>query len=84
MTREEAIDCHIHIIGDERTYPLDPKRRYTPAPASAEEYWAALADTPVSRTVIVQPSFYGTDNTCLVDALQAMGDRARGVAVLDP
>ncbi|WP_420404500.1 amidohydrolase family protein [Nisaea sp.] len=84
MTGETAIDCHIHIIGDGQTYPLDPKRRYTPAPASVEDYWAALADTPVSRAVIVQPSFYGTDNSCLIDALRAMGDRARGVAVLDP
>lgn len=84
MTGEAAIDCHIHIIGDGQTYPLDPKRRYTPAPASVEDYWAAMADTPVSRAVIVQPSFYGTDNSCLVDALRAMGGRARGVAVLDP
>ncbi|WP_193179657.1 amidohydrolase family protein [Nisaea sediminum] len=84
MTREEAIDCHIHIIGGAETYPFDPKRRYTQAPASVEDYWAALADTPVSRTVVVQPSFYGTDNSCMVDALRAMGGRARGVAVLDP
>lgn len=84
MSLEQAIDCHIHIIGDTESYPLDPKRRYTPAPASVEDYWAAVADTPVSRTVIVQPSFYGTDNSCLVDALAAMGERARGVAVLDP
>lgn len=84
MTLGAAIDCHIHIIGSAERYPLDPKRRYTPAPASAAQYWAALEGTPVSRTVIVQPSFYGTDNSCLVDALEEMGERARGVAVLEP
>lgn len=35
-----------------------------------------------SRSVIVQPSTYGTDNRCLVDALRQLGDAARGIAVV--
>jgi predicted TIM-barrel fold metal-dependent hydrolase len=38
----------------------------------------------VSRFVIVQPSFYGTDNTCLLEALSTLGDHGRGVAMLHP
>src|SRR6202171_3420509 len=37
----------------------------------------------VTRFVIVQPSFYGTDNSCLFEALDQLGDSGRGVAVVD-
>ena len=35
------------------------------------------------RFAIVQPSYYGTDNRCMLDGLDALGDRARGVAMVD-
>jgi predicted TIM-barrel fold metal-dependent hydrolase len=34
--------------------------------------------------VIVQPSFYGADNSATLDALDALGGNGRGVAVIDP
>jgi predicted TIM-barrel fold metal-dependent hydrolase len=34
--------------------------------------------------VIVQPSVYGTDNSCTLDAIRQLGTRARGIAVIDP
>lgn len=38
----------------------------------------------VQRVVLVQPSVYGNDNACMVDAIAALGQhRARGVAVVD-
>src|SRR5690606_29261980 len=43
-----------------------------------------LARIGFRRAVIVQPSFYGTDNRCLLDALDEMAGDARGVAVLAP
>ncbi|WP_439548946.1 amidohydrolase family protein [Falsiroseomonas sp.] len=36
-----------------------------------------------TRCVVVQPSTYGTDNACLLDALGQLGRIARGVAVVD-
>jgi predicted TIM-barrel fold metal-dependent hydrolase len=33
---------------------------------------------------VVQPSFYGTDNSATLDALDALGGNGRGVAVVDP
>jgi predicted TIM-barrel fold metal-dependent hydrolase len=33
--------------------------------------------------VIVQPSVYGTDNACTLDAIRQLGPSARGVAVID-
>src|SRR5256885_6178745 len=35
-----------------------------------------------SRAVVVTPSTYGTDNACTLDALDRLGDVARGVAVV--
>lgn len=37
----------------------------------------------MSRVVIVQPSVYGTDNTCTLDAIGQLGPIARGIAVID-
>ena len=34
--------------------------------------------------MIVQPSFYGFDNSATLDALDALGGNGRGVAVIDP
>ena len=36
----------------------------------------------ISRVVLVQPSVYGTDNSCLLDGMKQYGSEARGIAVL--
>jgi predicted TIM-barrel fold metal-dependent hydrolase len=78
-----ACDCHAHICGPAAEYPYAPERIYTPPDALLPEY-RAMADTlGLARTVLVQPSVYGTDNTVMLGALAEMGDRARGVAVVD-
>ena len=33
----------------------------------------------IDRVVIVQPSFYGTDNSCTLDTIRQLGARARGL-----
>jgi len=42
-----------------------------------------LSALRLDRVVIVQPSVYGTDNSCTIDGMRELGDRARGVAVID-
>ncbi|WP_051243567.1 amidohydrolase family protein [Thalassobaculum salexigens] len=79
-----AIDCHMHIFGDRTAYPFAEPRSYTVPPAGVDAYWKAVAGTDIARVVVVQPSAYATDNRCTLDALDAFGDAARGVAVLDP
>ena len=37
----------------------------------------------ITRTVVVQPSTYGADNRCTLAAIAALGDSARGIAVVD-
>jgi predicted TIM-barrel fold metal-dependent hydrolase len=78
-----ACDCHIHVFGPCARYPLDAARKYTPAEASLEDYRRVMATLGTGRVVLVQPSVYGTDNSCQRDAIAALGGRARGVAVID-
>jgi predicted TIM-barrel fold metal-dependent hydrolase len=79
-----ACDCHVHIIGPIAQYPMSPQRGYTPPEASVADLEALRQRLGISRNVLIQPSFYGTDNRCMVDALAQLGDSARGIAVVDP
>ncbi|MBL6080258.1 amidohydrolase family protein [Belnapia sp. T18] len=79
-----ATDCHMHIFGPYERYPLSPGRSYTPPEASVAAYRAMCDTIDIARTVIVQPSIYGTDNAVTLDAVEALGrDRARAVVVVD-
>lgn len=78
-----ACDCHTHVFGDPQRFPFWEGRTYTPEPASVEEMSALHRALRMDRVVIVQPSVYGTDNACTLDALRQLGARARGVAVID-
>jgi predicted TIM-barrel fold metal-dependent hydrolase len=81
-----ACDCHVHVFGPYDRFPLWAGRRYTPGPASVEDLLALQRALGLTRVVVVQASPQGTDNACLVDALQRLpagGSAARGVAVID-
>lgn len=79
-----ATDCHCHVFGPYGRYPLSPGRSYTPPEASVADYLAMLDTIGLSRTVIVQPSIYGTENAVTLDAAEEIGlHRARAVVVVD-
>ncbi len=75
-----ACDCHVHVFGPAARYPLAPDRAYTPPEASLEDLLRTEEKLGMQRMVLVQPSVYGADNSCMLDALKALGSRARGVA----
>lgn len=80
-----ACDCHAHIFGSPDTYPFAAARGYTPPPAPVSQYLAMAATVGLDRAVIVQPSVYGYDNRCTLDAVGQIGpDRARAVVAVDP
>ena len=79
-----ACDCHVHIVGDERRYPWVASRAYSSPPALLDTLLAEAAPCGIGRFVIVQPSFYGTDNSATLDAVDTLGDAGRAVAVIDP
>ena len=78
---ERACDCHVHVF-DPRRFPLAVSRTYTPESATAAQLLAMHRALHIRRAVIVQPSVYGTDNSCILDAMKQYGSGARGIAVL--
>ncbi|MGE5270809.1 MAG: ROK family protein [Thiohalocapsa sp.] len=78
-----ACDCHVHVFGDPAQFPFAARRGYTPPQAGAEELLALQQALQLSRVVIVQPSVYGSDNSCTLEGMKRLGERARGVAVID-
>lgn len=77
-----ACDAHCHAFGPAERYPCVAEPHYTLPDGDAGQL-AAMADAlGIARLIIVQPSYYGTDNRCMVDALAALGERARGVAMV--
>ena len=79
-----AVDAHCHVFGPGNVFPYAPERKYTPTDASKEQLFALRDFLGFERTVIVQATCHGADNSALVDALLAAGDRARGVATIRP
>lgn len=83
VTPPKACETHSHIYGPAETYPRLPGR--TPDyGGSVEAYETMLNRLGMERCVIVQPSLYGRDNRCTLDAMAQLGlAKARGVAVTE-
>ena len=80
-----AVDCHAHVFGPESRYPYSPARGYTPPDASLETLLNLHRTLGgIERVVLTQPSVYGTDNTCMMDAAASLGERCRSVVALGP
>jgi predicted TIM-barrel fold metal-dependent hydrolase len=76
------VDTHAHVI--EERFPLWPGRCYEPPVATLDDYIGFLDRHGIGRGVLVQPSVYGFDNRCLLDALERADGRLRGIAVPAP
>jgi D-galactarolactone isomerase len=78
-----ACDCHIHIY-DDRFPPPGPAKRLV-TNARVEEYRLLKQRIGTTRTVVVQPSAYATDNRVTLDGVARLGlSNARGIAVVHP
>ena len=83
MPPKGSCDCHSHVIGDQSAFPFAPGRSFTPAEANASQYQSVLTALGIDRAVIVQPSFYGLDNSCTIAAVNSLGkDHCRGVVAI--
>jgi 2-pyrone-4,6-dicarboxylate lactonase len=77
-------DTHLHIFGDRQKYPLIGELRSEPPGAPLERFLEEAEAEGVTRMVFDQPSHYGLNNSCMLDAIQAVGlDRARAIAAVD-
>jgi len=79
-----AWDSHMHVT-DTRQYPINRKGAYKPHDATLSKALDNARKIKVPNLVFVQPSYYGYDNSCLLDALGKVGPKhGRGVIVCDP
>lgn len=79
----KGVDTHAHIFRTD--LPMVAERRYAPDyNALPEDFLAQLASHNISFGVLVQPSFLGTDNRFMVQALRQHSEKLKGIAVVDP
>jgi 2-pyrone-4,6-dicarboxylate lactonase len=79
-----AWDTHVHIFGPPDRYSHVEKPHYTLPDGTLAQYRSLMPLVGIERFVLVQPSYYGTDNSCLLDTLIHTGDLARGVVMIEP
>jgi D-galactarolactone isomerase len=79
----DACDCHMHIYDAERFPAARPGSRLQ-ADARVPEYRLLQRRIGTTRTVIVTPAAYATDNRVTLDGIAQLGANARGVAVVHP
>lgn len=77
----DACDAHMHVFGSASAYHAQPDARYTLPDATAADYRGTATALGLRRAVLVQPSYYGADNACLLDALDADPAQRRGVVI---
>ena len=82
---EGACDAHFHVFGPAQKYPhVTNDLRYQPPLEPLDKYLKLARRIGFQRFVFVQPSAYGLDNSCLLDAMAEMEPRLRrGIVHLD-
>lgn len=75
-------DCHVHVFGAAAQFPVSSARGYTPPVRTLAQLEEAAASAGIQHLVLVQPSVYGTNLLCMLEALRAGAGRHRGVAVV--
>jgi D-galactarolactone isomerase len=81
-----ACDCHMHIYDGDRFPPARPgPQSRMQENAAVAQYRLLQQRLGTTRTVIVTPAAYVTDNRVTLDGIEQLGrDRTRGVAVVHP
>lgn len=75
-----ACDSHFHVFGRPGQYPYGTDIRYTPPHAPLEDFLDLAGHLGMERYVFVQPSAYGRNNDCMLDAMRAVGiKKCRGI-----
>jgi D-galactarolactone isomerase len=76
-------DTHMHIYAPPGAYPIAAAAVGPKPEGDVDAYAEIQARLGLARTVVVQPTHYGADNRCTLDAIARLPD-ARGVAVVTP
>jgi 2-pyrone-4,6-dicarboxylate lactonase len=78
-----SCDCHFHVFGPAARYPYGTDLRYPPPLAPLADYLTLARHLGFERFVFVQPSAYGRDNACMLDAMREVGTKCRGIVDVD-
>lgn len=76
-----SCDSHFHVF--ERGYRHVPKPFYTFPDATLAQYLKLLEFLGIERMVLVQPTFYGNDNSLTLEVLKRVGPRCRAVVRIE-
>ena len=83
VNTKKGVDTHAHVFSAEA--PAVAGARYRPAYSADLNAWRShWADAAITHGVVIQPSFFGSDNRELLDTIASDRVRLRGVAVLPP
>jgi 2-pyrone-4,6-dicarboxylate lactonase len=79
-----ACDSHFHVFGSADKYSYGTDIRYKPPYEPVERYLKLARRLGLVRYVFVQPSAYGFDNSCMLDAMRELDPAIRrGIIDLD-
>jgi 2-pyrone-4,6-dicarboxylate lactonase len=78
-----SCDAHFHVFGPAERYTYGSDLRYAPPLAPLEDYLGLARHLGIERFVFVQPSAYGRDNACMLDAMRVVGAQCRGIVDVD-
>ena len=83
----EYIDAHVHVWTDDlNTYPLADaysKSDMQPETFYPEDILAHATPSGVNRIVLIQMSYYGFDNSYMLDVMEKQPDVFSGIAIID-
>lgn len=83
---EPKIDCHAHVI-DPANFPYNKDVAYKPAGqevGTTAQFRHVMKCFGVKHALLVQPnSGYGSDNSCMLDAIAKGERRFKGIAIVD-
>jgi predicted TIM-barrel fold metal-dependent hydrolase len=82
------VDTHVHVVGDELQYPLNPSglgtNWFREVPVSVDEFAKLMDEAGVGRAVLVQAmGAYGFDNDYVLDAAASDPSRFKSVVIVD-
>jgi len=78
-----ACDCHAHLFGPADRFPYAERRGYTPPDAPLSAFLRHLDALGLDRGVVVQGNAHGYDNRVILDAVERVPGRLRGVCITD-
>jgi 2-pyrone-4,6-dicarboxylate lactonase len=76
-----SCDSHFHVF--EPGFSHVPEPLYTFPDGTLVQYLAMLGHLGIERMVLVQPTFYGNDNSLTLEVLRRVGKRCRAVVRIE-